>query len=412
VELDDFHDDDRSRGPLLPPDDRLWRHPSERALTSLASAGGSVSSLVGTAGPRAAAEGRLWSIVLLSGVVGALLATAALYVVGGSHTHQITVPALERDVDAGPVVTLASTGSPIGFVLAAERVQPSCVVLMAHDAHGTRVSNGVVFRSDGMMLTTAHTLMGAQSLTATVGGNRRVTARVVAVDTGSDLAVVKLAGAGYVPALLGSALDLRVGDPVVEVRPPGSGAPNDVPGDQASISALGQNIVSANGGNLPDLVRIDASVPSATVGGPVLDDGGAVVAISTAVGPSGQATEWATPVDLARQIAMQLLSSGHVVPVWLGVEGGDLTTSSARSLGVGGGASVTRVYASSPAAGSGLRPGDVVIGLDGHQVTSMANLIMAVHALPPGTKIELDVERAKAPQRLMALLTPRPPAIK
>jgi serine protease DegQ len=411
VELDEDHDDERSPGPLLPPDDRLWRHPSERALSSLAGAGGPMSSLLGTAGTRTNSDGRLWSIAALSGVVGALLATAALYAVGG-NTRQVTVPALERDVAAGPVVTLASTGTPIGFVLGAERVQASCVVLMAHDAHGTRVSNGVVFRSDGMMLTTAHTLVGAQSLTATVGGSRRVTARVVAIDAGSDLAVVKLTGAGYVPAPLGSALDLRVGDPVIAVRPPGTGTPNDVPGDQALISALGQEIVGSGGAHLPDLVRIGTSLPPTTVGGPVLDNGGAVVAISTAIGPPGQATEWATPVDLAREIAIQLMSSGRVTPVWLGVEGGDLTTSSARSLGVGGGAEVTRVYPSSPAAGSGLRPGDVVIGLDGHQVTSMANLIMAVHALPPGTKIELDVERAKAPQRLMALLTPRPPAIK
>jgi len=191
------------------------------------------------------------------------------------------------------------------------------------------------------------------------------------------------------------------------VRPPGSGA-TSVPGDQASIAAIGQEIVGSSGAHLADLVRIDTTVVTPTVGGPVLDGGGSVVAISTASPQDGQSVEWATPVDLAREIAAQLLASGRVVPVWLGVTGGDIAGTVAHELGVAGGALVTDVYRGSPAASSGLRAGDVVIGLDGHQVTSMANLIMAIHALPPGTTIELDVERNATSQRLRAVLTPRP----
>ena len=101
MEPDDDHDDGSS-GPLLPPDDRLWRHPSELALFSAAGAA--------TPGRRAGESGggemRMWSIALLSGVVGAVLATTAVYTMGG-FTHHVTVPALERDVDASPVVTLS-----------------------------------------------------------------------------------------------------------------------------------------------------------------------------------------------------------------------------------------------------------------------------------------------------------------
>jgi S1-C subfamily serine protease len=408
VEPDDEQDADSS-GPLLPPDDRLWRHPSELALGSHVRAATPAHGVA--SGTPAPVEGRMWTVALLSGVIGALLATGVVYTVAGNRTRRVAVPALERDVDARPVVTLSSTGSVSGFVLGAERVQPSCVVLVAHDAHGTRVSSGVVFRSDGMLITTAHTVAGAQTLTATVGGNRRVTARLVAMDPGSDLAVVKLAGGGFIPAPMGSALDLKVGDPVIAVRPRANGTAGDIPGDQASVSAIGQEIVGASGGHLPDLVRIDTSLPPTTVGGPLLDNGGAVVAISTAVGGLGQSMEWATPVDLARQIASQLMASGRVVPVWLGVEGGDLSSSGALALGVTAGAKVDRVYSASPASAAGVRAGDVVIGLDGHQVTSMANLIMAVHALPPGTKIELDVERGHQEQRLTALLSPRPASV-
>ncbi len=402
MEPDDEHDDDVSSGLLLPPDDRLWRHPSELAVA------GAGPAPAGRAHPFVAPaarflDGKLWPVVLVSGVVGALLATAAAYTFGAA-THRVTVTALERDVDSGPTVTLASVGEPGGYVLSAERVQPSCVQLYAHDAHGDHIADGVVFRSDGMVLTTAHAVAGAQSLVATVGGTRHVTARVVASDPDSDLAVVKLSGDGYTPAPLGSALDLEVGDPVVSVRPPGAG----VPGDAASVGAMDQQIVGSDGAHISDLVRVDTSVPPATVGGAIVGLDGSVVAITTAVGDAGETTEWATPVDLAREVAAQLLASGHVVPVWLGVQGGDLSTSDAASLGVAGGAQVTGVDAGSPAAVSGLHPGDVVVGLNGHEVASMANLIMAVHALAPGTRIELDVVHKDTPEQLSAVVTARP----
>lgn len=296
---DDEHDEQPSSGPLLPPDDRLWRHPSEMAVGKPAAPAASP-----VAAPGRVFEGRLWPIVLVSGVVGAVLATAAAYSFGGA-THRVTVTALERDVDTGPVVSLASVGEPDGFVLSAERVQPSCVVLVAHDSHGNRVADGVVFRSDGMVLTTAHAVTGAQSILATVGGTRHVTAHVVASDPNSDLAVVKLSGDGYTPAPMGSALDLQVGDPVVTVRPPGD--PAGVPGDSASISAMGQEIVGSAGAHLSDLVRIDTSLPLATVGGAIVGNDGAVIGITTALAPGGKPSEWATPVDLAREVATQLL---------------------------------------------------------------------------------------------------------
>ncbi|HZQ86110.1 MAG TPA: trypsin-like peptidase domain-containing protein [Acidimicrobiales bacterium] len=402
MEPDDEPEEDRSSGLLLPPDDRLWRHPSELAVVGgpqLASTGHSFAG-----SPARLFEARLWPVVLVSGVVGALIATVAAYTVGGA-THRVAVPALERDVDTGPVVTLASAG-PATFVSGAARVQPSCVVLIAHDAHGNRVANGVVFRSDGMVLTAAHAVAGAQSLTATVGGTRRATAHIVASDPNSDVAVVKLTGDGYAPAPMGSAIDLDVGDALLTVRPPGG--TGNVPGDAASVGAMGQEIVGAGGNHLSDLVRIDTVAPAQTVGAPVVSDDGTVVAITTAIGPAGQSTVWATPVDLARQVAAQLLASGHVVPVWLGVQGGDVPTTDAQAMGVRGGAHVTRVDTGSPAAASGLHAGDVVVGLDGHEVTSMANLIMAVHALAPGTRVELDVVRQNMPERLTAVIAPRP----
>jgi S1-C subfamily serine protease len=393
VESDDELDDERPSGLLLPPDDRLWRHPSELAVAGSARSGSR------------SADNRMWTVAILSGIIGALLATGAVYAVGGVRTRKVAVAALERDVDSTPVVTLASTSAESSFVTGAERVQSSCVILVARNGHETRVSNGVVFRSDGMVLTTAHMVDGAQSLTATIG-TRKIAARLVASDPASDLAIVKLQGSSFDPAPMGSALDLRVGDPVINIELGGS-----VPGDQGSIAALGQQVTGSGGAVLTDLVAVATTGEPGMVGEPVLDSHGAVVAIGTALGKPSDRLEYATPVDLARQIAVQLLATGRVVPVWLGVQGTDVTPAEARMAGIDGGALVSRIYDDSPAQTAGLRTGDIVVGLDGREVTSMANLIMAVHAEPPGTDMELDVDRAGRQQVFMVVLTPRPPDI-
>lgn len=411
----DQADDESAPGPLLPPDDRLWRHPSELALVGAPRSSQGPAPSVAGAPPTCSTVSRValrfservWTIALLSGVVGALLATGVVYAVGGTGTRRMFVPALEREV-ASPVATLASTQSSPGLVTGAQRVRLSCVVIFARDTHGTRISNGVVFRSDGMLLTAAHAVVGARSLTAVVDGTRRVSARLVASDATSDLAVVKLAGGGFDPAPMGSALDLRVGDPVMAVHPPSQGSDTgDVAGDEASVVALGQHI-TAGTAHIVDLVKLDMDEPPATVGSPLLDSHGAVVAITTALGSQGKPVAYATPVDLAREIAAQLMTSGRVVPVWLGIAGEDLTPAVARLLGVSGGAVIEQVYAGSPGAAAGIRGGDIVIGVDGREVTSMANLIMAVHARPPGTPVELDLERGSVERSMRAIVAPRP----
>lgn len=397
MESGDELDDDGSSGPLLPPDDRLWRHPSE--LTAI----GAPRPLLVAPSPQ---PGRMWAVALLAGAIGAILTAGVGYAAGGLRSRTVPVPAVESDL-VSPMATLASSG-PSGFVTGAQRVRPACVLIVAHDAHGMRVVAGVIVRSDGMLLTSAHMVLGAQSLTATVGGSRHVGAKLVAIDPTSDLAVLKLAGTGYEAAPLGSALDLRLGDPVLVVRPSDAGAREEVPGDQASVDGMGRQVGGPTGSPLSDLLEIGTTPSSPTIGGAVLDARGAVIAITIAFGPAGRGIQYATPIDLARAVEQQLLHNHRVVPVWLGVEGTDLALDRAKALGVAGGAVVTEVGAGSPALLAGLHPGDIIVGLDGRAVASMANLIMALHARPPGTQVELAVRRDGQDQTFTARLAPRP----
>lgn len=388
VAADDELDDDGASGLLLPPDDRLWRHPSEL----------SVGRTISPALRRG--DNRMWLVAVLAGAIGALLATGVGIATGRLRTRTVPVTAVEQEL-VSPVVTLASTGAAAALTAGAARVEGSCAHLVATDAHGVRTSTGVIFRSDGMVLTTAHTVTGAQTLYATVAGHPRATAHVVASDPGTDLAVLRLDGNGYQPAPMGTALELRAGDPVIALEP------ESADGNQGSVDSFGATVPYGSG-RLTGLLRVTTTKALTTIGGPVLDDRGAVVGIATALGSPGGTVEFATPVDLAREVAAQLMSKGRVTPVWLGVEGHDLASDKATAEGLLGGAIVDKIYGSSPASEGGLHPGDTVLGVDGRAVTSMAALILAMHALPPGSRISLAVRRDGTDRVLTVILAPRP----
>jgi S1-C subfamily serine protease len=122
----------------------------------------------------------------------------------------------------------------------------------------------------------------------------------------------------------------------------------------------------------------------------------------------GSGGVFATPVDLAREVASELLATGKVTPVWLGVEGHDLPADQSAALGVSGGAVIDKVYSPSPAAAGGLGNGDIVLGVNGRVVGSMAALVLAMRAFPSGSTLTLTVHQGSQVRGLLVTLTPRP----
>jgi len=403
----------------LPPDDRLWRHPSEvgaglppasgpgRSSDSSGQAPGDRPPAVDVAPPDDSRPS-MWLVAAVSAVSAGLVAGGlAIIVVGLVGANRIR-PVVERRMEPRPIDAVM----PGGVVDVADRAR-AAVAQVRLDGSATVVGSGVIFRSDGHMLTSASVVGSATFLRVMLDSGREVTGRVVGTDPDTDTAVVKLDGDGPFPtAVLGTADDLRVGQQAVAMGWPVGlvGGPSVTVG---VISALHRSLRrEASGGMLFDMVQTDARVPTGWPGGALLDSSGSVIGITTAVGSTDTGTGgfgFAIPIDLAYTVADQIIATGRVTNVWLGVQGDDLDWVSAAGLQVPGGAMVGEVKTGSPAHRAGLSDHDVILALDGVPVTSMGQLVAALRQHRPGDAVLVDIMRDQQPMSMVVVLVERPP---
>jgi serine protease Do len=391
--LDD--EDEPAYRPPLPPDDRLWRHPSEVAVET---------AVAPPARPSYATHA--WLITLVSGLVGALLATSLVAVAGGFEDGR-TVHVVERE--AAPVSPVRDDGQPVSVTDVAERVRPAIVQIMVQTATGRGSGSGVLFRDDGHILTNEHVTQGSRHLTVVLADGRRVDGEVIGRDADTDIAVVKIDGGPYPTAILGTATLLRTGDGCIAIGSPLglAGGPSVSVG---VVSALGRS-VEAEGEHLYDMIQTDAAIAPGSSGGALLDRAGAVIGVTTAIAVSDAGAEgvgFATPIDIARSVAAELIETGRATHVWLGVEGADLDQKTADELHVVGGAAIKRVLDDSPAAAAGFEPGDVVVAIDGTAVKTMAGLVVALRTHEVGDRVALTFLRDGRQRDLTVTLRERP----
>lgn len=401
MEPDDALGDDEPQSPLLPPDDRLWRHPSE----------------VGAHGPpsgpppHVGRAPRLWAVALLAGAAGALLSVAVVTVAGGFRDRVRTVPAVERvALPAGSLSTAAGPAAA-GVMAIGERIRPAVVQLVVERDGGSALGSGVMFRSDGHLITNSHVVEGALGITVTMADGARAGARLVGTDAGTDLAVLKVDEWASVPvASLGSATGLDVGQDVMAVGgAPGGDGP--APVAVGMVSALGRQLDRTASPALLDMIQTDTPIAAAWSGGALVDDSGAVVGVITAVTLDAAGSTdvgYATPIDSARAVAEQLVDTGKVVKAWIGIEGGDVDLGTAAALGIEGGAVVHGVRDDSPAGRAGLGARDVIISVDGVPVGSMAALRIVLRSHRPGDVVTLAVVREAGRRAVEVRLAERP----
>ena len=395
MEFVDPEDERSSFGSPPPPDDRLWRHPSE--LTGSPPPGPVSSRLLAPRAPDPRPRRPTWVVAGASALGASLVSTGLVLIFVGLRDTDRTAPvAVERQL-ARPRWTVAS--SPIADI--AERAGAAIVQLRVQTGAATEAGSGVVFRTDGHALTSAHLVRDATSLRALLPTGREVAATLVGSDPDTDTAVIKLEEGPFPVATLGSAMNLHVGQTAVAI---GSSVTVGV------ISALHREVRPAAGEpTLFDMIQTDAGISPGSAGGALLDEYGAVIGITTAVtDDAGGTPGFATAIDTARSVADELIRTGRVVHAWLGIEGTDVHGSIASELDVDGGAMVAQVKDTSPAHRGGLAPRDVIVGVNGRAVRSMGELVMVLRGLGPGATADLEVVREGRHRSVVLVLAERP----
>ena len=373
-------DDGPMRG-WVPPDDRLWLHPSERASA------GMQAQTVDT--PGRAPNGR-WMIggvaacVAVTMVVAIVVLTAdATREVASPPTTWVTgVPTTEANLQQLTDVRRMTT--------VATSAHDSTVALLVDRASGTSTATGVVVEAGGIIVALRPVVAGARSITVVEPDGSREPAMYLGTDRGTGITVLHIDD-DLPPA------DMTDGDPatgsvVVAMAMESGGQAHQSP--TARLYA-GTVLFSGVGVSAPPntgfcTTGVAAPLPSGDVGSPLVDSSGSVVGILDAVtGSGGQRTSVFLPAGLVRDVAAQIVSHGSVDHGALGLG----VTDASDVAGVGAGALVESVTTGGAAAQAGLRVGDMVVGVDGNDVRSVAELTTRLYAEPPGSALRFTVVR-------------------
>jgi serine protease Do len=256
------------------------------------------------------------------------------------------------------------------------------------------LGSGVIVSPDGYILTNNHVIEGATDVKVTLSNKRQLQAKVVGSDPKTDIAVLKVEGSGYPAITIGDSSKVQVGDYALAV------------GDPFGVGqTVTMGIVSAmNRGNLgiedyEDFIQTDAPINPGNSGGALINDRGELIGINTAIlshGSGGnQVIGFAVPVNLARQVMDQIMDHGKVTRAYLGIVVQDVTPGIAKAMGRTElrGALVGDVKASSPAGKAGLQRGDIILEINGKQVSDSRELRMNISMMKPDADVKVKILR-------------------
>ena len=324
-------------------------------------------------------------VSLLAGLSGVLVGLALADDDGGSADN-----AAERST--GQTIATGSAGR-LAVREVAESVGPSVVTISADVPAGKSVGTGVVVSEDGEILTNSHVVDEATEIRVRLPGETEpIVAELVASDVGNDLALLTIDRDGLAPVTFADSAAVGLGDEVIAI-----GFALDLDGEPTVtlgiVSALDRTIIT-EAGALDGLIQTDAAISSGNSGGPLVDVGGRIVGINTAVARSDIATA-ATNVGFAISSneveevleALRSSSGGEARREgFLGIQLEDRTDG-------GQGAVVTDVTEDSPADEAGIEAGDIVVAVDAAATDGRAGVIAAIRDHEPGDEVEVVVVR-------------------
>ncbi len=286
--------------------------------------------------------------------------------------------------------------------------------------------SGFLIDNDGHILTNAHVVEGAKSVTVQLGNGGEQSAQVVGSDPSSDIALLKVDNTeGANPLTLGDSSKVQVGDPVVAIGNPFA---LDRTVTSGIVSALQRQIQAPNGFSISDVIQTDAAINPGNSGGPLIDGAGDVIGINSQIESQSGGNVgigFAVPIKTAADVVSQLENGGQVHQSYLGISGGDITPEIAHALNlpVTQGVLIERVLSGGPADDAGIKGatgqatisgqtfpvgGDIITKVDGKPISGMDDVVSAVNDHKPGDEITLTVYSSGQQKDVSVKLGDRP----
>jgi len=279
-------------------------------------------------------------------------------------------------------------------IAAAERVSPSVVKIEVQQGRRGGSGSGFVFTPDGFILTNSHVIHDASSIHVVLPEGERYQADKVGEDPDTDLAVLRITALNLTPVVLGDSQSIRVGQLVIAIGNPY--------GFQATVtsgvvSALGRSLRSQTGRLIDNVIQTDAALNPGNSGGPLVTSNGEVIGVNTAIILPAQGICFAIAINTAKFVAGRLIIDGRIRRGYLGVAGQNVPLHRAlvrtHHLSINTGIFVISVEQNSPVQKAGLRDGDIIVGLDDHEVASIDVLHRLLTDYQPGVRARLTVLR-------------------
>ncbi len=253
-------------------------------------------------------------------------------------------------------------------------------------------SGVIIDGAKALVLTNAHVISGGGDITVRLKDGREFKAELVGSDPDFDLAVLKLKKAADLPQVpMGNSEDIYIGETVIAIGNPFGYSHTVTTG---VVSALNRSM-KTNSGAFGSFIQTDAAINPGNSGGPLLNIHGELIGINTAIQARAEGIGFAIPINKAKFVISELLDSGHVAPIWLGVFGQDLDQATARYFNLKSlhGMLVSDVYRDTPAQKAGVRPGDIILGFNGRKVTSKNDFLTRLFGVTKREKVALSLVR-------------------
>ncbi|MGV7208206.1 Do family serine endopeptidase [Oxalobacteraceae bacterium A2-2] len=274
------------------------------------------------------------------------------------------------------------------------------------------LGSGVIVSPEGYILTNNHVVEAADEIEVVLTDGRKAAAKVVGTDPETDLAVIKITLDKLPVIVLGQAEQAQVGDVVLAIGNP-FGVGQTV--TMGIISALGRNNLHIN--HFENFIQTDAAINFGNSGGALVDTSGNLLGINSAIySQTGGSVGigFAIPVSTAKTVMEAIIKSGHVVRGWIGVESQEITPELAATFGLTrqSGAIIAGVVRNGPADKGGIRPGDILVAVDGKPVADTNQMMNLIAQLVPGEAATMTILRKNKEAKLELKVGKRPSNIR